>query len=172
MVGDPDTGVVQVGPLSLRLPAAMAGGARQQAGPGGEAQHLRLEHTDLEAVLEISLEPAAAVSDGGLRGRLPSLLEMMQARGVELQKVRSRQRRAGHLDGEEVVLRVSQGTRAHLLCLWAGAAPEVSEEAAGQPSAGPCRMVVQMTVPEPHVEQGLVLWDEALNSAGPAERTR
>lgn len=172
MTGDADRGVVQVGALCLHLPATMAATVEQHAStaPGGKVQHLRMEYADLGAVLEIVMEPAAPAEREGMLGRLPPLLEALRARGLELNKVRSRRRRAGHLEGEEVVLRVQQGTASHALYLWVGSDREQDGGDAEQTPAGACRMVMQMSVPEPHVERGLDLWDRALDSAAPAER--
>ena len=171
MADEVDTSIIRVRQLSIYLPQAMSKTAQQHvvAAHGVDAVHTRLEYANLEAIMEIDVESTDAANGEELMNRLPHVIEALHAHGVDLEKVRSRKRHTGSIEGGEVVLRLRQGIKTHVLCLWASSFQGPGDGDMEQLSANGCRIVFQMSVPDPWVEEGLNLWDRALDTASLGE---
>ena len=104
--------------------------------------------------LELTIVP---VSTGQqvLRERLPGIMESLVARGVRLDKLRSRPREAAGMTGEEVAVSVQQGTTTHGIFTWHGTGGGGSADA---------RVVLQLSVSGDALDRKLEMWDHLLDS--------
>ena len=119
---------------------------------------LRLQHARA-GVLSITVEPEGGDGASPLLERLDRISADMTARGVDLERVRARQREAASMVGPEVALRVQQGGASHGLALWIGSPREAAAPAS--------RVVAQLVVQGDGLEPGLDLWDHVLDSISP-----
>lgn len=141
---------VHAGSLRLALPPAMKATAAVEVG----AAHQRFTDDQHDVVLHISTGRRGADSQGLLH-HLDEIMALLQTRGPSVDKLRARRRRVGQRPGEEVALRILQGTSARTICLWAST--DTGERSAAEAD----RVVIQLSSSEP----GFTTWDCILDTA-------
>ena len=114
---------------------------------------------NLKLELEMSETHTDEPKDEGLLARTAAVIATGYAAGVDIDRLRSRKRKAAGLDGEEEVDRMTDRHRAAISFGWRYAGKKDSGEYP--------EMVIRMESPDGNLEEKLKIWDAILDSMKP-----
>ncbi|ABB30534.1 hypothetical protein GeomeDRAFT_2620 [Geobacter metallireducens RCH3] len=121
-----------------------------------ESSYVRFEGHPLDLMLEIEMTETNNVEESGPVERLAAAISTNFAPTVDVKKIRARKKNVAGLEGEELVVRLTDGGESELHFGW---------EYAGKQDSGEYPLIqIEMESPDGRVEEKLKVWDAILGS--------